>query len=411
MTRGCTLLRFQQLFLKLPVICALKALTRQWKGTQKDFAFHVTNGPRPVWKAGAPAPATDWQGDNRTPHFNTTTGVCQNVSVDFNPPEEKDITTSIYTRFEQMECEEGYYCIQGIRSPCAPGTYGSERLETNPACSGLCAPGYYCLEASPSITQHPCGSSDLYCPEGSFTPTFVSEGYYTNEDAPVTFRSYQIICPPRYYCQKGLRFKCPAGSYGASEGLFDAQCSGICDRGHYCPAASIHAKEHECGGPGVYCPPGSAHPTPVDVGFYTIHTGVDQARQAYWDQDNTTKSAQLLCEPGHYCSGGIKQPCPEFTGGNTGSQTALVVGLVLRVTTVRWVVSKLMRKPVGRLTSSALKGLEKLSTTCAQGTTRLGEMRERTTPEFQRQNVSQGFTAKMGSKPDAPLGPLGTSMV
>jgi len=248
-------------------------------------------------------------------YFNTTTGVCQNVSVDFNPPEEKDITTSIYTRFEQMECEEGYYCIQGIRSPCAPGTYGSERLETNPACSGLCAPGYYCLEASPSITQHPCGSSDLYCPEGSFTPTFVSEGYYTNEDAPVTFRSYQIICPPGYYCQKGLRFKCPAGSYGASEGLFDAQCSGICDRGHYCPAASIHAKEHECGGPGVYCPPGSAHPTPVDVGFYTIHTGVDQARQAYWDQDNTTKSAQLLCEPGHYCSGGIKQPCPEGVYG------------------------------------------------------------------------------------------------
>ena len=45
-------------------------------------------------------------------------------------------------------------------------------------CTSLSA-GHYCLEASNSITQFPCGGSGFYCKEGSALPSPAHEGFYT----------------------------------------------------------------------------------------------------------------------------------------------------------------------------------------------------------------------------------------
>ncbi len=54
----------------------------------------------------------------------------------------------VYTR--------GYFCSNGVRSPCPPGRYGNIRGLTSLQCSGLCDPGHYCLEGSYDPKQYRC---------------------------------------------------------------------------------------------------------------------------------------------------------------------------------------------------------------------------------------------------------------
>jgi hypothetical protein len=62
---------------------------------------------------------------------------------------------------------------------------------------------------------------------------------------------------------------CPVGRYGSTFGLSTSWCSGYCTAGYYCPEGSTSATQVECGGPDVFCPPGSAIPQNVDIGYYT----------------------------------------------------------------------------------------------------------------------------------------------
>ena len=54
---------------------------------------------------------------------------------------------------------------------------------------------------------------------------------------------------------------------------------------------------------------------PSHPGFYSDFSGDDAAAQRLWDQDNSTCSIELLCEPGYYCVEGVKYPCPPGTLG------------------------------------------------------------------------------------------------
>jgi hypothetical protein len=156
------------------------------------------------------------------------------------------------------ECPAGQYLKdeQGRCVDCTAGTYGAVSGLSSPECSGLCEPGYYCPAASTSSRQEAC----------------------------------------------------PAGTYGSSYGLHDAACSGPALEGFYTTAGSTRPDQYECGTMEnlFFCPSGSSLPRRVQLGYYA--TGVSS---------NTTRTGQVLCEPGHYCpdSQGIMLTCPPGSYG------------------------------------------------------------------------------------------------
>ena len=84
------------------------------------------------------------------------------------------------------------------------------------------------------------------------------------------------------------------------------------------PEGSITGRQRECGGTDRYCPWGSAEPTPVKEGWYTIGGGTGgglQGRQgdgdfAFIAQPTQTRTDEVECPIGHFCVKGIKKPCP-----------------------------------------------------------------------------------------------------
>ena len=95
-------------------------------------------------------------------------------------------------------CEAGFYCVNGVRSKCPAGRYGSTAGLNSALCSGVCQAGHYCPIGSVSATANKCGASThftnsttgekeaqdrggaaLYCPEGTGMPLSVPPGYYS----------------------------------------------------------------------------------------------------------------------------------------------------------------------------------------------------------------------------------------
>ena len=238
---------------------------------------------------------------------------------------------SSFTRYDEFECEPGYYCVGGLRYICPAGRYGSKRrahsetVAEGPltACEGLCATGYYCPEGSTSPYALPCGAASKICPEGSAVPIDVAEGYYSPATVSELHRSVQLPCPPGSYCIGAERELCPPGTYSDQNLTSSPDCLGLCDAGYYCAAGSSDPRQHRCGSAAVICPRGSHAPLPVLNGFYSMTTGDDSHAAALWDPTNSTQSAQIPCEPGYYCEKGIKYPCPPGTyGGRYGLNTS-----------------------------------------------------------------------------------------
>ncbi|CAN0204338.1 unnamed protein product, partial [Discosporangium mesarthrocarpum] len=62
--------------------------------------------------------------DTMALYFNATLGQCQNVTAGFSPPADTSLVDSPLARYRQMECEPGFSCLEGIRTPCPAGWYG-----------------------------------------------------------------------------------------------------------------------------------------------------------------------------------------------------------------------------------------------------------------------------------------------
>lgn len=217
------------------------------------------------------------------------------------------------TRSVEIICETGSFCLRGLRFECPPGFFGSFKGESRFECSGECPEGYYCSWGSSNPTE--CGGSHLYCPRRSGAPTPVDIGHYSSEDEPEMKKTRQVLCSPGHYCVNGTRFKCPSGSFGGRFGLFSPHCSGECSPGFFCPTGSSLPTQVQCGvtrGASVFCPAGSSRPLPVSSGSYSIG-GFDGIIGL---SSNATRTAQVPCEPGHYCIDGIKRQCPEGTFGS-----------------------------------------------------------------------------------------------
>jgi hypothetical protein len=194
--------------------------------------------------------------------------------------------------------------------------------------------GYFCEAASPSARQHPCGSSQFYCPRGSFEPTHVHEGFYsvvTGDDGGAlrlwvtdnSTCSAEVPCEPGYYCTGGIKYPCPPGTFGWRYGLSTMQCSGECAPGYYCPSylrvqadavpstvwpgrPHTTATDYECGDVELFCPRGSPYPRIVGGGNYSVGGNTH----------NRTRSGQEICPPGSYCVGAVSILCPPGRYGN-----------------------------------------------------------------------------------------------
>jgi hypothetical protein len=217
------------------------------------------------------------------------------------------------TRSLERICEAGTFCWRGLRFECPPGFYGSLTGETRYECSNECPSGYFCPWGSSKPLE--CGGTHLYCPQRSGAPTPVDIGHYSAEGEPDMKKTRQLLCEPGHYCVNGTRFKCPAGRFGARFGLLSSHCSGECSPGFFCPSGSSLPTQIQCGlrkGSSVFCPAGSIRPLPASTGSYTVG-GFERVIGL---SSNATRTAQVPCEPGHYCVEGVKRQCPEGTFGS-----------------------------------------------------------------------------------------------
>ena len=248
--------------------------------------------------------------------FNVTTGKCEYVN-DFlsNEKNHDNIKDSRLTKIEEFECEVGYWCNEGVRFPCPPGSYGNNVGETSPTCSGLCPAGYWCGLASHRPDNNKCGGHDKFCPAGSSSPSYVSIGYFTNEENHYLTRESQKICPSGYWCRNGLRKKCPPGRFGSSSGLFQPECDGLCSDGYYCPSGSTRSTQERCGNVTVHCPRGSSLPTITPPGYYSIRRKYEQEDDLEMQLDNSTMVSAKICKIGYWCKHGKIFQCPGGTYG------------------------------------------------------------------------------------------------
>ena len=294
-------------------------------------------------------------------------------------------------QFAAAICARGHYCVDGLRTPCPGGVFGDEEGLSSAACSGPCPAGYFCPYKSTSRSAHACNFNNpgYFCPEGSDHPLQVKLGYFSVDNqvllaadagtdalhallsdggysqgngggvvlraggsvgtAPALVGGYagQELCPPGSYCVDGIRFLCPEGRYGSISGQTNSSCTGACAVGFYCPAGSLSKIQEPCGSHHQFCPEGSARPTAVTPGYYTLHLaefynpennslfvhtdpaiirameeGSVGAFQQLFFYNSLRQGTQSLCEKGHYClSDGIRRKCPVGRYGETEGMT------------------------------------------------------------------------------------------
>lgn len=243
-------------------------------------------------------------------------------------------------------CPSGMYCPgDGRRYDCPAGRYGLGTGESNELCSDVCARGHYCTAGSSMPKQYTCGNATVYCPRGSSAPTPVTPGFYAEFSGPDAGAqrlwdsenstcSIELLCEPGYYCQNGVKYPCPPGTFGWRYGATEATCGGKCAAGYYCPSylapqpdapahtqwpAAPHttATPYQCGGVSFLCPKGSFYPVLVGGGNYTVGGTAD----------NLTRTGQEVCLPGTFCSDGIVNLCPKGRyGSKSGSSVATCTG-------------------------------------------------------------------------------------
>ena len=164
----------------------------------------------------------------------------------------------------------------------------------------------------------------MECPAGVF-----------GNNTGLTSAACSGLCEPGHYCAaastSAIQAACPAGRYGASHGLTTDACSkncdnstgacvdSICSPGYYCPKTSTSATQVECGGASAFCPGGSVLPTPVDVGYYTVgpvsHPGSYQQVQI-----SSCAPHRLFVNQAHTASAANDSPCPAGVYGSVSTE-------------------------------------------------------------------------------------------
>jgi hypothetical protein len=180
-------------------------------------------------------------------------------------------------------------------TPCPAGRYGSTTGLSTSTCTGPVSAGYYSVSGATGATQYACPAGRYASGTGSTSSLCegpVAAGWYGGSAETSSTPSGK---------------QCDAGRYGGL-GQTASTCSGDCDPGYYCPKGSSSSKAQACGGATVYCPVGSSTATTVSTGYYSK------------PESGTTRTTQAQCEPGYYCTSGVRQLCP---AGRYGSSSGL----------------------------------------------------------------------------------------
>jgi hypothetical protein len=209
----------------------------------------------------------------------------------------------IEKKTSQHLCPPGYFCPgDGLKYQCPPGRYGASSGLVESDCDGECSSGYFCKPGSTSPRQSPCGNATVYCPKASKLPLLVDQGYYSaseiytitaNYAGPNATHDIQRECEVGYWCQDGVKYYCPQGTYGAMTQSRNVDQCEPCKEGFYCKSqpAPPTTKETqvECGDAAKYCPQGSAEPRDVDLGYYTLNRfGKEEGLE-------TQRTSQVIC--------------------------------------------------------------------------------------------------------------------
>ena len=178
-----------------------------------------------------------------------------------------------------------------VCSPCSPGQYSI----TNASLSCIpCSTGKF----SPDVGRNSscvvdCPAGRACRPAGTSNPSPCAAGLYG-----VNCNS---VCPAGSYCEQGaaVPVPCPAGRFGASDGLPSSTCTGDCPAGYYCGNGTVAPLV--CGNASVYCPGGSSSPSLVPPGSYST----PEAGNA------SLRSGVAQCQSGEYCvaGSGVRLPC------------------------------------------------------------------------------------------------------
>lgn len=175
-----------------------------------------------------------------------------------------------------------------------------------------------------AVLQYVRSRTDTIISESTLAPKVnCYDGSYAVRLPPFDSCSGFRKCDVGHYCENGLKLPCPAGYYGDSIGLNSSKCSGSCPPGFYCPSGTVNKESNFCGSSDRYCPMGSSIPLIATLGYYTVdNQGSEEVSTAL------TRSSQIICPRGYFCSEGVKRACPGGTYGSTeGLSSSSCTGL------------------------------------------------------------------------------------
>ncbi|XP_043937062.1 neurogenic locus notch homolog protein 1-like [Protopterus annectens] len=265
-----------------------------------------------------------------------------------------------------LHCNEGYICPDGREKKTCPPGWEPDPFHVQ--CI-QCPVGYFSSEGVTTCQKCPAGS---YCPHvGTFRPILCPQGYYTNTAGqsectkcngsifcmekthgqiardgrkqsripgfkgsllPCPSGMYLGLqineecmhCPTGFYCSDGIStYPCPAGTYGARQGLTKASDCSPCPQGYYCLEGTSGRPGSEFLCPkGFYCPEKTSEPhsNPCPAGTYNdqlglaIQGGCRKCSDGLICSEGSSFSG-LPCSRGRFCPAGTEEEllCPPGT--------------------------------------------------------------------------------------------------
>ena len=215
-------------------------------------------------------------------------------------------------------CAAGKYCEAKSSDNlqlCRAGYHGSLG-ESSPQCSGKCPGGVYCSNGTAIGEAMPCGShstctgstSICWCPSGSIQPQQATPGQYTYGSPSGTTNQMTSVtnCNPGTYCQNGVQFVCPAGTYCDSYAMLRPGL--LCSAGFFCPPGSSSRQQQACSDGTTcdnYCPEGTKQVLQVPSKFFTLPLA----------SPCSERSSVQACGSNSLCRAGVSIPRLEYLGG------------------------------------------------------------------------------------------------